>query len=65
MQNTEFRINPDDALHRGGDFDILEDEDSESLPEDEDEIVHDREVEKDIRKILQKNMTAWFARTRE
>ena len=65
MQKTEFGINPDDALHRGGDKDIIEDEDSESIPEDEDEIIHDREVEKDIRKILQKNMTAWFARTTE
>ena len=63
MQKTEFGINPDDALHRGGDKDIIENEETETLPEDEDEIIHDEEVAKDIRKILQKNMAAWFDRT--
>lgn len=61
MEKTEFGNVPDDALHRGGDLDIIDDEDEETLPEDKD-LIQSEEVEKEMRKLVQKNISAWFAK---
>ena len=60
MEKTAFVINPDDALHRGGDLDTMDDD--ELLPENKDLIRSEEVVEKEMKKLIEKNITAWFAK---
>ena len=61
MEKTAFGINPDDALHRGGDLDTMDDDD-ELLHENKDLIRSEEVVEKEMKKLIEKNITAWFAK---
>jgi len=57
MLKTEFGINPDDALHRGGDLDK-----DRKIPIDDEDIENSKEVEKELYKMIQNSVNGWFTK---